>query len=256
MPGLHGSAIGIPPTPRRTFQALVGRRHPIPAQAAKAHHETHLSSIESSSRPHPRLSRPHEITRWPGGHQRPACQRQEAPGRLTAASDDRMPQRPPPGGPLSRLVESAEFERVLRARSRATTLHFAVHHSAALAEPIATLPPSELSTTPWVTGARPVDDFASGGAQGPRHWLGAVVPKRHARRAVTRSLLKRQIYAAAERHRANLAQGIWVVRLRAPFDRTQFPSAASTALTLCARGELEALFQIATATAPPSAESR
>jgi ribonuclease P protein component len=82
------------------------------------------------------------------------------------------------------------------------------------------------------------------------------VPKRHARRAVTRSLLKRQIYAAAERHRANLAQGIWVVRLRAPFDRAQFPSAASIALTLCARGELESLFQTATATARPSAESR
>ena len=61
-------------------------------------------------------------------------------------------------------------------------------------------------------------------------WLGAVVPKRHARRAVTRSLLKRQIYAAAERHRAHLRRGLWIVRLRAPFDRPQFASAASDAL--------------------------
>ena len=36
-------------------------------------------------------------------------------------------------------------------------------------------------------------------------WVGAVVPKRHARRAVTRSLLKRQIRGAFERHAAALA---------------------------------------------------
>lgn len=171
-----------------------------------------------------------------------------------------MPQRPPSGGPLARLVESAEFERVLRVRSRATTPHFAVHHSAAPAERVENPLPIELSTTSWVTGARPVDDLATASPAAPCHWLGAVVPKRHARRAVTRSLLKRQIYAAAERHRANLAQGIWVVRLRAPFDRKQFPSAASMALKLCARGELESLFQTATATATttacPSAGSR
>lgn len=76
----------------------------------------------------------------------------------------------------------------------------------------------------------------------PAHWLGAVVPKRHARRAVTRSLIKRQIYAAAERHRGELASGLWVVRLRAPIDRALFPSAASTALKVGTRSELEALF--------------
>ena len=53
-------------------------------------------------------------------------------------------------------------------------------------------------------------------------WVGAVVPKRHARRAVTRSLIKRQIYAAAERHRDRIAPGLWIVRLRSPFDRAEF----------------------------------
>ena len=47
-------------------------------------------------------------------------------------------------------------------------------------------------------------------------WLGLVIPKRHARRSVTRSLLKRQIRAAAARRGPNSAQGLWVVRLRAP----------------------------------------
>ncbi len=76
--------------------------------------------------------------------------------------------------------------------------------------------------------------------------VGAVVPKRHARRAVTRSLVKRQIYAAAERHRDALAPGLWIVRLRSPFERTRFASAASAALRCVARAELDALLRAAT----------
>jgi ribonuclease P protein component len=72
-------------------------------------------------------------------------------------------------------------------------------------------------------------------------WLGAVVPKRHARRAVTRSLLKRQIRAAIARQALSLPAGLWVIRLRAPFDRTQFPSASSAALLDAARDELDHL---------------
>lgn len=84
-----------------------------------------------------------------------------------------------------------------------------------------------------------MDDFAG------RVWTGAVVPKRHARRAVTRTLLKRQIRTAFERHLPELAPGLWVVRLRAPFDKTQFPSAASAPLKLAARSELDRLFAAA-----------
>jgi len=87
-----------------------------------------------------------------------------------------------------------------------------------------------------------VDDCPGTEPSSGRQWLGAVVPKRHARRAVTRSLIKRQIYAAAERHRAELPSGLWVVRLRAPIDRELYPSAASTALRKGTRSELEALF--------------
>ena len=68
-------------------------------------------------------------------------------------------------------------------------------------------------------------------------WLGAVVPKRHARRAVTRTLLKRQIRSVAVAQ-PGLAHGLWVVRLRSPFDRVAFSSAASDALRDCASQEL------------------
>jgi ribonuclease P protein component len=72
-------------------------------------------------------------------------------------------------------------------------------------------------------------------------WLGTVLPKRHARRAVTRSLLKRQIRAAVGIHVESLAAGRWVVRLRSSFDRAAYPSAASTALQHDARIELDDL---------------
>ncbi|CAN5269254.1 hypothetical protein BH11PSE10_BH11PSE10_18580 [soil metagenome] len=78
----------------------------------------------------------------------------------------------------------------------------------------------------------PVDDSPLEGA-----WLGAVVPKRHAKRAVTRSLLKRQIRAAFNEV-PELPAGLWVVRLRLPFDRKIFPSASSDALRSAARDEL------------------
>ena len=71
-------------------------------------------------------------------------------------------------------------------------------------------------------------------------WLGVIVPKRHARRSVTRSLLKRQIRTAFDGHSA-LPPGLWVVRLRTPFDRKLFPSAASEALRAAAHAELSQL---------------
>lgn len=82
-------------------------------------------------------------------------------------------------------------------------------------------------------------------------WLGLVVPKRHARRAVTRSLIKRQMRAQLASlvaapagdatRRAALRQGLWVLRLKAPFDRALFRSAASDALRTAVRVELAEL---------------
>jgi len=74
-------------------------------------------------------------------------------------------------------------------------------------------------------------------------WLGTVVPKRHAKRAVTRTLLKRQVRAAVAHHAGRLPAGVWVVRLRSPFDRQQFPSAASDALRAAVRAELDTVLQ-------------
>jgi ribonuclease P protein component len=71
--------------------------------------------------------------------------------------------------------------------------------------------------------------------------LALVVPKRHAKRAVTRNLVKRQMREAARRHASTMTGGQWLVRLRAPFDPRQYPSAASAPLRAAVHGELEQL---------------
>ena len=144
-----------------------------------------------------------------------------------------------PGPAIRRLVHKVDFERVLATPTRSRSAHFAVHHvsSAPQAAPKrgAGTALAELSTGEASKPSEPVDDFPAA------HWLGSVIPKRHARRSVTRSLLKRQIRSAMARHAAALPRGLWLVRLRAPFAPAVFPSAASAALRRAAHDELEQL---------------
>jgi ribonuclease P protein component len=144
---------------------------------------------------------------------------------------------------IGRIVRSVDFERVLCVPSRARSPHFAVHHVASVPGPARRAVnhslSTELSTGQGALQAPAVDDVS---ATDPpdQVWLGAVVPKRHAKRAVTRSLLKRQIRAAVERQ-PQLAAGLWVVRLCAPFARADYVSAASDALRSAAHDELDAV---------------
>ncbi len=70
-----------------------------------------------------------------------------------------------------------------------------------------------------------------------------MVPKRWARRAVTRNTIKRQIYNVSARFGDRLPVAAHVVRLRTTFDRQQFISATSEPLKLAVRQELEQLFE-------------
>lgn len=116
---------------------------------------------------------------------------------------------------LERLLHRAQFEAVLAKHPVVKTPHFALH----------------------------VLDPAGPGGQaalflGAAPWLGVLLPKRWAKRAVTRNTLRRQIYATAHGLQAQLPNLALVVRLRAGFSRTEFVSATSTALKQAARAEL------------------
>ncbi|MDP1655302.1 MAG: ribonuclease P protein component [Hylemonella sp.] len=134
---------------------------------------------------------------------------------------------------MQRLKTRAQFQAVLAGRTVARTTHFAMHSSAPL---VATdsQPLLPLQSKSELFSADPT-------------WIGAMVPKRWARRAVTRNLIKRQIYSIADHFESSLPHGAHVVRLRSAFDRAHFKSASSDELKKAVRKEIEQLFARATA---------
>jgi ribonuclease P protein component len=74
-------------------------------------------------------------------------------------------------------------------------------------------------------------------------WLGAMVPKRWAKRAVTRNAIKRQIYAVSTQFSGMYPQAAFVIRLRSSFASGEFASAVSDALKLAVRMEIQSLMQ-------------
>ncbi len=128
---------------------------------------------------------------------------------------------------VQRLRTRIQFQAVMAGDTVSRTAHFAWQRLALeAAEPV-----------PARAGAVPRPLFP---VQQP--WIGAVIPKRWARRAVTRNTLKRQIYAVAQDYTDRLPVAALVVRLRTGFDRQQFTSATSPALKQAVRAELQQLF--------------
>lgn len=73
-------------------------------------------------------------------------------------------------------------------------------------------------------------------------WLGAIVPKRWAKRAVTRNTIKRQIFEVGSGFESVLPSSAHLIRLRSGFDRSRYKSASSDALKAAVRQELQQLF--------------
>ena len=117
---------------------------------------------------------------------------------------------------VQRLKSRAEFQAVLAGRVVSKTVHFALH---------------QLVTHP----GRPNAEVNGSGDV----WLGAMIPKRWAKRAVTRNMIKRQAYTVLSL--IGLPQAAYVVRLRRDFSKTQFVSATSAVLKSAVRQELHQL---------------
>ena len=109
---------------------------------------------------------------------------------------------------MVRITQKTDFDAVMDAGVHASTDHFALHIK----------------------------------APATHNRIGAVVPKRLAKRAVTRNTIKRQIYAFAEHQRWSQPASERVVRLRKAFDSRIFTSATSAALKTAVRLELQQLF--------------
>ena len=126
--------------------------------------------------------------------------------------------------PVQRLKSRDQFQAVMAAGTVSRTPHFALHRAgldAVSADCAAAA--SVLRLAPGV-------------------WIGALVPKRWAKRAVTRNTIRRQIFALVSDARTRLLPAAHVVRLRTGFDRREFVSASSQRLKQAVRGELQQLF--------------
>jgi ribonuclease P protein component len=133
-------------------------------------------------------------------------------------------------------VTKAQFAAVMSGQTVSRTPHFALHRVALLPKAVAALDrPATVSADSTPTLSKPL--FAVQDT-----WLGVVVPKRWAKRAVTRNTIKRQIYAVSTEPSCSLSVAAHVVRLRAGFDRAEFISATSDKLKAAVRAELQHLF--------------
>ena len=139
---------------------------------------------------------------------------------------------------MQRLKTRPQFQAAMAGGTVSRTAHFALHRLVLDAGASAGTPTAVFEgpgSLPSVQGPQAL--FAVRGV-----WLGAMVPKRWARRAVTRNAIKRQIYTVGDLFEPQLAQAAHVVRLRSAFDRKQFVSATSDQLKQAVRAELLQLF--------------
>jgi ribonuclease P protein component len=113
----------------------------------------------------------------------------------------------------ARLTEKAQYEIGLDQRIAARSPHFVLH----------------------APGAAMVPEPA-------QRLIGAVIPKRWAKRAVTRNTIRRQIHEVWADWASRLPAGICVVRLKQAYGRTDYPSATSLPLRQAVRLELNQLF--------------
>lgn len=130
---------------------------------------------------------------------------------------------------MQRLRTRPQFQVTLAGVLIAKTEHFALHRNAL----IEIASPGQPGVALISSSLFPVADL----------WLGAMTPKRWARRAVTRNAIKRQIYSVSENFQHLFPRAAFVVRLRREFSRAQFVSAGSAALKVAVRQELLTLFQ-------------
>ena len=131
---------------------------------------------------------------------------------------------------MQRLQTRTQFQAVLAGAIIAKTTHFALHRNSLDARPVQAESGGPVDAAISAIPAKslfPVQDT----------WLGAMVPKRWAKRAVTRNAIKRVIREAFRHRRLDLPAKDYVVRLH-----SKVAPATLTALKRGVRAEVDAHF--------------
>lgn len=123
---------------------------------------------------------------------------------------------------MRRLKTRAQFLAVLSSAPVSKSAHFALHKltldSAAQTDNLSLFP-------------------------GSGTWLGAMAPKRWAKRAVTRNAIKRQVFTLGTKLESTSGSEVFLVRLRKSFSTNEFFSASSAVLKQAVCKELQGLLQ-------------
>jgi len=136
---------------------------------------------------------------------------------------------------VQRLQTRPQFQAVLAGSVIAKTEHFALHRNGLDANVLQSID----KTLPLVS-----DNLGKSALfAGADLWLGAMTPKRWAKRAVTRNAIKRQIYTVSADFSHQLPHAVFLVRLRRDFSRKDFASASSESLKHAVRAELISLMR-------------
>ena len=123
---------------------------------------------------------------------------------------------------MQRLKTRPQFQAVMAGELVSKSAHFALHR----------LKLNALDATTIRNTCLP-----------PGSWIGAMTPKRWAKRAVTRNSIKRQIYTVCISANSACDDTAFLVRLKREFSRQEFVSASSRALSQAVRAELKTLVQ-------------
>jgi ribonuclease P protein component len=141
---------------------------------------------------------------------------------------------------VQRLKTRPQFQAVLAGSVVARTEHFVLHRNSLL--PLEA--PALQATPETAQDKKPGQGFTARPLfPVPDVWIGAMVPKRWAKRAVTRNAIKRQIYTVSVDLLHNYPQAAFLVRLRREFSRKEFVSATSVQLNEAVRAEVTALMR-------------
>lgn len=146
---------------------------------------------------------------------------------------------------VQHLKTRAQFQAVLAGSVLVRAAHFAL-----LQRPVTVAAaPTDAATA---AACQPAPLFFS-----EQLYVGAMVPKRWAKRAVTRNLVKRQIYSVALQFAGVLPPAAYLIRLRQGFDSQMYVSASSPQLKAAIRAELLQLFAAALMRCPlPAGQAR
>lgn len=132
-------------------------------------------------------------------------------------------------------LHKAEIEALLGTRPVAKTDHFVLHCQS-----------PKTVTRELCTEVAPDRDGSVDNISETQHLasglgFASLVPKRHAKRAVTRNLIRRQMREAVRAEAGLPPDSQVLIRLRAAFDGRRYPAAASQTLRSAVRQELAAL---------------